>query len=47
MGKLGLVGMQERVQLIGGRLEVSSKPGKGTTVTIIIPNKTAMQNKFS
>jgi len=42
MGKLGLVGMQERVQLIGGRLEVSSRPGKGTMVTIVIPKKTGL-----
>jgi PAS domain S-box-containing protein len=33
-GKLGLAGMQERVQLIGGKLTLYSKPGKGTTVTV-------------
>ena len=33
-GKLGLAGMQERAQLIGGTLEVSSREGKGTTVVI-------------
>lgn len=37
-GKLGLVGMQERAQLIGAKLEVQSQPGKGTTVTIELPN---------
>jgi len=46
IGKLGLVGMQERVQLIGGKLKVSSKPAKGTTITIEIPNKTALQNNI-
>lgn len=46
MGKLGLVGMQERVQLIGGKLEVSSKPRKGTVLTIGIPNKAGLQNKL-
>ena len=37
-GKLGLVGMQERAQLIGAKLSVESQPGKGTTVTIEMPN---------
>jgi signal transduction histidine kinase len=33
-GKLGLVGMQERVQLLGGRLKLESKPGKGTKIFV-------------
>jgi len=33
-GKLGLVGMRERAQLIGAKLTVKSVPGKGTTVAI-------------
>ena len=36
-GKLGLAGMQERAQLIGGRLRLESEPGKGTTVTLEVP----------
>ena len=36
-GKLGLTGMAERVQLIGGRLDVSSQVGKGTAVTVKVP----------
>jgi len=35
--KLGLAGMQERAQLIGGTLTVKSEPGKGTTVTVEAP----------
>jgi signal transduction histidine kinase len=31
-GGMGLVGMQERVDRLGGNLEISSKPGKGTRV---------------
>lgn len=38
-GKLGLTGMEERVQLIGGRLEVSSWEGKGTTITVRLPSE--------
>lgn len=33
-GRLGLMGMQERSQLIGGELEIDSMPGAGTTITI-------------
>ncbi len=36
-GKLGLVGVQERVQLLGGSLEVKSQLGKGTWVIIKAP----------
>lgn len=31
-GRLGLVGMSERVRLLGGRLEVESRPGGPTTI---------------
>jgi PAS domain S-box-containing protein len=36
-GKLGLAGMQERVQLVGGRLSIQSEVGKGTTVIAEVP----------
>jgi len=36
-GRLGLTGMRERIQLVGGSLKISSRPGKGTTVTIESP----------
>lgn len=32
--KLGLMGMQERAELIGGKFEMTSAPGEGTTVTV-------------
>jgi|GEM_PF-3091788 len=34
---LGIQGMQERVALLGGELEISSAPDKGTTISIEIP----------
>lgn len=33
-GKLGLLGMRERAQLIGGNLMVQSQPGEGSSVTV-------------
>ncbi len=36
-GKLGLAGMQERVQLLGGSLKLKSELGKGTTVFVEAP----------
>jgi len=37
-GKLGMLGMQERVRLLGGNLSVDSRVGEGTTVSIEIEN---------
>lgn len=34
---MGLLGMQERVELLGGRLHIQSTPGQGTRVQISIP----------
>ena len=36
-GHLGLLGMKERVQILGGQLEVESKPGQGTLIRISLP----------
>ena len=33
----GLIGMRERVTLLGGELEIRSRPGTGTTVTVRVP----------
>lgn len=34
---LGLLGMRERVEMLGGKFEVESSPGKGTTVRVEVP----------
>ena len=36
-GSMGLIGMEERAQLAGGRLKLRSVPGAGTTVSAIFP----------
>jgi two-component system, NarL family, sensor histidine kinase DevS len=33
----GLLGMRERAALAGGRLEIDTKPGAGTTVRVLLP----------
>jgi PAS domain S-box-containing protein len=35
--RLGIVGMRERVSLVGGTLEIESRPGGGTAVFVRIP----------
>ena len=36
---LGLIGMRERVALLGGRLTIESRPGAGTTFVAEVPNQ--------
>jgi signal transduction histidine kinase len=40
----GLSGMRERAELLGGRLELTSAPGRGTTVRLSIPYLPAAQS---
>jgi signal transduction histidine kinase len=35
--RLGLLGMRERLEMVGGRFEVKSAPGEGTTIQARIP----------
>jgi signal transduction histidine kinase len=37
MGGYGLLSMAERAEIVGGRLNISSRPGSGTTVTATVP----------
>jgi signal transduction histidine kinase len=34
---MGLLGMRERVEMVGGAFRIESSPGKGTTVQAQIP----------
>jgi len=38
----GLLGMRERVAMLGGRLEIHSRPGKGTRIAGWLPRQKAM-----
>ncbi len=43
--RLGLVGMRERIEMVGGKLAIQSSPGKGTTVRAELPFL-AVKNKL-
>ena len=43
---MGLVGIQERSAAIGGKLEVESSPGKGTTLFVRLPIAPAQKAKI-
>jgi signal transduction histidine kinase len=40
---LGLVGMKERAQLLGGACTIIAEPGRGTTITVTVPDASAPQ----
>ncbi len=42
---LGLLGMQERVELVGGEVEIHSTPGQGTHVIARVPLSVAVQEQ--
>jgi signal transduction histidine kinase len=39
-GHLGLVGMYERVRLLGGRTQIDSRPGGPTVISVTLPRVT-------
>ncbi|HET9416009.1 MAG TPA: GAF domain-containing protein, partial [Candidatus Limnocylindria bacterium] len=40
-GHLGLIGMRQRVDLVGGELRVESRTGRGTTIAASVPSEDA------
>jgi signal transduction histidine kinase/ligand-binding sensor domain-containing protein len=40
-GHYGLIGMKERAAQIGAEIHLTSEPGRGTTVSVLLPSKTA------
>jgi PAS domain S-box-containing protein len=41
---LGLLTMRERVEIVGGRFEVRSKPGAGTEISVLLAETTGSEN---
>jgi signal transduction histidine kinase len=38
-GHLGVVGMAERAEAVGGKFELTSEPGHGTCIRVIVPKE--------
>jgi signal transduction histidine kinase len=43
-GHLGLVGIAERAEAIGGQLQIISAPGAGTRIRVVVPNTSAPES---
>jgi signal transduction histidine kinase len=43
-GGMGLLGMSERAALIGGKLEIESAKGRGTTIFVTVPGPARIEN---
>jgi signal transduction histidine kinase len=41
--RMGLLGMRERVEMVGGTFTIESAPGPGTTVTAIVPLRNGLR----
>ncbi len=39
-GRFGLFSIRERLEMLGGRLEIEAAPSKGTTVRLVLPRET-------
>ena len=42
----GLVGMRERAERVGGRIEVTSREGQGTEVIMVAPARIAYKRRW-
>jgi signal transduction histidine kinase len=42
---MGLMGMVERLALLGGQLDIDSKPGQGTRLTAVLPYQTVQEEE--
>ena len=40
LGHMGLVGMRERAQILGGKFSINTAPGTGTVIEVFIPAET-------
>ena len=45
-GSLGMINLRERTEAIGGEFKMESSAGKGTSVSIYIPNEKAEKQKL-
>ena len=41
-GSFGLVGIEERINILGGNFDIHSEPGSGTTIRVAVPMRAAL-----
>ncbi len=46
-GHFGLLGMKERAERIGGKFTLLSSPNSGTTITLMVPGRSAFSTRTS
>ena len=45
LGNIGLIGMRERVQMLGGHFSVTTEPGSGTEIKVLVPEATMQERQ--
>lgn len=45
VGHLGLLGMQQRAEMLGGNIKIRTNEGKGTTITLSLPVQSRVEGK--
>ena len=43
--RLGLLGMRERVEMVGGTFSIDSAPGRGTLIEVHLPSRPPVKKK--
>ncbi|MFT3769115.1 MAG: sensor histidine kinase [Minicystis sp.] len=46
-GGMGIIGMRERAEALGGRLRIDGPPGQGTTLSVVLPTRSREAAKRS
>jgi signal transduction histidine kinase len=41
---IGLLGMRERVEMLGGLIEIDSQPGRGTRLVAMVPSESILHS---
>ena len=36
-GSLGMINLRERAEMIDGSIQIDSEPGRGTSITLVVP----------
>ena len=45
VGHMGLLGMKQRAEMLGGDIRIKTDEGKGTTITLILPIQSQVEER--